>query len=78
MVWHVRDSGMCVVGKMAKDIGMAIRVVPTLFGYFFEIPSLHTSSLFKCFFCDLFLLLFGGGGGGGGEGEKFLCRDVLM
>ena len=24
-MWHVRDSGTCVVGKMAKDIGTAIR-----------------------------------------------------
>ena len=41
-MWHVRGSGMCVVGKMAKDVGTAIRksivVVFLLLDYFFEIP----------------------------------------
>ena len=49
------DCGACVVGKMAKDVGTAIRMVPSLFGCLFGIPSLHAS---LCFFCDLFLLFF--------------------
>ena len=23
--WHIRDCGVCVVGKIAKDVGTAIR-----------------------------------------------------
>ena len=51
-----RGCGICVVGKMAKDVGTAIRkssycgVVSTLFDCFFGIPSLHSFSFFKCFF----------------------------
>ena len=59
--------------KMSKDIGMGIRkgtvvsFVPTLFGCFLGIPSLHVFS--KMLFCDLFRLLFFGGRGGGGWGS---------
>ena len=66
---HVEDCGMCVVGKMANDVGTAIRksIVVSLFGYFFEIPSLHTSSFLKMFFVTCFCCFFGG--------RKFLCRE---
>ena len=49
-MWHVGGCDVCVVGKMAKDVGTAIRkssycgVISTLFGCFFGIPSLHGSS----------------------------------
>ena len=45
-----------LVRKMAKDVGTAFHksVVPYLFFFnFFEIPSLHVSSFFKCFFVTL-------------------------
>ena len=54
-MWRVGGCGTCicdVVGKMAKDVGTAIRksnccgVVSTLFGCFLGIPSLHGSSFF--------------------------------
>ena len=48
-VFHVGGCGVCVVGKMAKDLGTAIRVVvlflPCLVS-FFGIPSLHGPSFF--------------------------------
>ena len=48
-----------------------VSFIPTLFDYFFGIPSLYVFSFLKMFlFCDLFQLLlffFGGGGGGGIE-----------
>ena len=46
---------MRVVGKISKDIGMGVRkgtvvlFVLTLFGCFFEIPSLYVSSFLKKF-----------------------------
>ena len=45
-----------MVGKMSKDIGMGVRkgtvvsFVPTVFGYFLEIPSLYVFSFFLMFF----------------------------
>ena len=45
-------------GKMSKDIGMGVRkgtavsFVPTLFGCFLGIPSLHVCSFCIMFFCD--------------------------
>ena len=68
-MWHVGDCGVCVVGKISKDIGMGVRkgtvvsFVPTWFGCFLGIPSLYryAFSFFKMFFCDLFQLFFGGG-----------------
>ena len=49
-----------------KRLGMRVRkgtvisFVPTLFGCFLGIPSLHIFSSFKMLFCDLFVLFFGG------------------
>ena len=46
-MWHAEDCGVRVVGKMSKDIEMGVRkgtvvsFVPTLFGYFWGIPSLY-------------------------------------
>ena len=60
-----------------KRFGTAIRKIPTLFGNFFEIPSLHASSFLKCFF--FVTCFFWGGGGGGGGGSKVSlqrCVDV--
>ena len=56
------DCGVCVVGKMSKDIGMGVRkgtvvlFVPTSFGRFLGIPSLYMYMYVfsKCFLCDLF------------------------
>ena len=53
-MWHVHvgDCGVCIVGKMSKDIGIEVRkgtvvsLVPTLFGYFLGIPSLYVFSFF--------------------------------
>ena len=62
------NCGVCVVGKMSKDIGMGIRkgtmvsFVSTLFGCFLGIPSLYVFSFSKILFCDLFQLFFWGGG----------------
>ena len=60
---HVGDCGVWGgLEKMSKDVGMVIRksgVVPTLFGCFFGIPSLHVLSFLKCFSCTLSLLFFG-------------------
>ena len=53
------DCGVRVVGKMSKDTGMGVHkgtvvsFVPTLFGCFLGIPSLH---VFFFFFRDLFQL----------------------
>ena len=68
----ISTTGM--VGKMAKDIGIAIRknycgIVSTLFGCFFGIPSLHGSSFFIFFFVTCFCCFFGG--------TNVPCRDVL-
>ena len=55
-MWHVGDCGVCVVGKMSKDIGMGVRkgtvvsFVPTLFGCFLRIPSLYVFSFYQMFF----------------------------
>ena len=49
-------------GKRCTDVNCG--VVPTLFGSFFEIPSLHASSFLKCFFVTCFCYFFGGGEGG--------------
>ena len=64
---------MCVVGKMAKDVGTAIRKSIVVF-----LPCLVTFLRFHPYmllhfvnaFCDLFLLLFFWGGWGGGVGWK--------
>ena len=67
---------MRVVGKMAKDVGTAIR--KSIMVSF--LPCLVTDSIPTCFFiflkgflCDLFQLFFWGGGGGGG-GRKLDCQ----
>ena len=60
------DCGVCVVGKMSKDIGMGVRkgilwcrsFLPCLVTFWGFIPL----CLFN--FCDLFPLFFWGGGGG--------------
>ena len=49
-------------GKRCTDVNCG--VVPTLFGSFFEIPSLHASSFLKCFFVTCFCYFLGGGKGG--------------
>ena len=55
--------------KMSKDIGMEVRkgtvvsFVPTLFVYFWGIPSLYVFSFFKMFFLTCFRCFFWGGGG---------------
>ena len=67
-MWHVRDSGMSMVGKMTKYVGTAIHksivvlFLPCLVTFFFEIPSLHASSFCTCFIVTCFCL--------GGEGER--------
>jgi len=50
---------VCIVGKMAQDVGMVQSVIPTRFGWFFEgsIPTcacLHLENFFvtcSCFLC---------------------------
>ena len=63
-----------MVGKMSKDIGMGVRkgtvvsFVPTLFGYFFGIPSLHVFSFCKKKICDLFYINF----------PLYICLSVCL
>ena len=53
-----------------------VSFVPTLFGCFLGIPSLHVCSFSKMLLCDLFQLFLGGGGGGGGWGDiQLLTRS---
>ena len=49
LLWHVGDCGMCVVGKMAKDVATAIRLITFL--RFHPYMVLH---FIKCFFFNLF------------------------
>ena len=70
-MWHAGDCGVCVVGKMSKDLGMGVRkgtvvlFVRTLFGYFWGIPSLYVFSFLKMFFVTCFhCCCFWGGGTG--------------
>ena len=42
---HVQGFVVCIVGKMAQDVGMAWKycgVIPILFGRLLRVPSLHT------------------------------------
>ena len=53
-----------------------VSFVPTLFGCFLGIPSLHVCSFSKMLLCDLFQLFFWGGGGGGGVGGYTATNPV--
>ena len=65
---------VCAVGKMAKDIGMAIRksIVVSFLPCLVAFLAFHPYMFFKMFICYLFLLLFGGGGGGGGGRKPWI------
>ena len=53
---HVKSFVVCIVGKVAQDIGMVLKccgVVPTLFGWFLRVPSIRPITRFSCWYIHI-------------------------
>ena len=56
---YVESFVVCIVCKLALDVGMVWKycgIIPTLFGWFLRVPSLHALFSFGKLFYDLYLI----------------------